>query len=260
MAMDGILLIDKPANWTSFDVVAKLRGLLLGDIRKTHESRGYCEDTTLEQNTPVSGARSLAKRCKCRLKVGHSGTLDPFATGLLLIMVGSATKLSDVYLKKDKTYQATLRFGSTSSTGDPEGEIVSVSERIPSLTEIEETLHHFTGEIVQTPPIYSAIKVNGQRAYELARAGKNVELKARTVTIHSIGGVEYTYPELKLTISVASGTYIRSLAIDIGTTLGVGAYLTSLRRTTIADFSIEDALVCSAELKVEEVLRAVRKT
>jgi tRNA pseudouridine55 synthase len=258
MAIDGILLIDKPAGWTSFDVVAKIRGLLLSEIRRVHESRGYCQDSFSIKSTDSTGARPLAKRCNCRLKVGHSGTLDPFATGLLLIMVGSATKLSDLYLKKDKTYQATLRLGATSSTGDPEGEIAPGSDRVPSLEEISETLVTFTGEILQTPPIFSAIKVNGKRAYELARAGKDVELKARKVTIYDIVNVEYEYPELEMTLSVASGTYIRSLAIDVGNKLGTGAYLTSLRRTTIDTFSVEDALKCSADLKVEEVLKALK--
>ncbi len=258
MAMDGILLIDKPADWTSFDVVAKIRGLLLSDLRRIHESRGYCQDKPLA-GALAGVARPLAKRCNCRLKVGHSGTLDPFATGLLIVMVGSATKLSDVFLKKDKTYQATLCLGSTSTTGDPEGEVVPKSDRIPSLREIENTLKKFTGEILQTPPIFSAIKVNGKRAYELARAGKDVELKARKVTVYDINEVKYEYPTLQLSLSVTSGTYIRSLAIDVGAELETGAYLTSLRRTTIDNFSVEDALACSTDLSVDEAIKALRK-
>lgn len=215
---DGILLIDKPADWTSFDVVAKIRG----KRRAAFKAQGV---------TPT----------KRQLKVGHAGTLDPFATGLLVILLGDATKRSDEFLKQDKTYEATIYLGATSTTGDPEGEIAVTSDKMPSEQSIKEVLEQFTGQITQTPPAYSAIKINGQRAYKLARKGQDVEIPTRTVTIHWIELIEYAYPELKIRTKVSSGTYIRSLAEDVGNALGTGAYCSQLRRLTIANFSVEDA-------------------
>lgn len=209
--MDGYLLIDKPAGWTSFDVVAKIRGMLRA---KTGE----------------------------KVKVGHSGTLDPFATGLLIILIGKYTKRQDEFMKLDKVYEATLELGKTSTTGDPEGKIVESTEsRVPSIEEVQATLKRFTGEIEQTPPIYSAIKIGGKKAYELARAGKPVELKSRKVTVYSYENVEYDYPTLKFTVKVSSGTYIRSLAADIGEDLGCAAYLTGLNRQSIDSYQLKDA-------------------
>lgn len=209
--MDGILLIDKPAGWTSFDVVAKVRSV-------------------------------LSKTAGHRVKVGHSGTLDPFATGLLVLLIGKATKQADEFLKLDKTYEATLVLGKTSTTGDPEGEITSVNDREPTKKAIELVLNKFLGQIAQIPPAFSAIKINGQRAYKLARKGQEVKLESRKVTIYELKLEEYKYPELKLNCSVSSGTYIRSLAVDVGEALGVGAYLSALRRTAIGDFKIEKAI------------------
>ena len=215
---DGILLIDKPAGWTSFDVVAKLRG-----VRRAAFKAGGITPT------------------KRQLRVGHAGTLDPFATGLLVILLGDATKRSDEFLKQDKTYEATITMGATSSTGDPEGELTKVSDVVPSEVEVLAALARFTGQISQIPPIYSAIKINGQRAYKLARKGQEVEIPTRQVTIHSLELVSYEYPELKIRTHVSSGTYIRSLAQDIGSELGVGAYCSQLRRTVIGEQRIEDA-------------------
>lgn len=212
---DGILLIDKPAGMTSFGVVARVR-------------------------------RVLSEQAGRKVKVGHTGTLDPFATGLLILCVGKECKNAGEYMKHDKVYEATIRLGQTSSTGDPEGEITDTTPQNLNLGDLTSqkvagVLSGFVGEIKQTPPAYSAIKVGGRRAYDLARAGKEVEIPERTVTIHSLDIVEYSYPELKIRTHVSSGTYIRSLAQDIGKVLGAGAYCSQLRRTHIADWSVENA-------------------
>lgn len=209
--MDGILLIDKPSGWTSFDVVAKVRG---------HIKR-------------ETGAK--------KPKVGHTGTLDPLATGLLVITVGTYCKRANEFSKLDKVYEVTMRLGETSTTGDDEGEKTKLSETIPAKNEVESAISQFMGEIEQTPPIYSAIKVDGQRAYKLARAGKDVKLDPRKTTIYSIDKVEYAYPIITFTTKVSSGTYIRSLVEDIGTTLKTGAYMTNLRRSSVGSFVIDDA-------------------
>ncbi len=209
---DGILLIDKPAGMTSFGVVARVRRVLSAQAGK-------------------------------KIKIGHTGTLDPFATGLLILCVGKETKNAMSYTKLDKVYEATVRLGQTSTTGDPEGEVTDVSDRQPSHEEVEKALQQFTGEITQRPPIYSAIKVGGRRAYDLARQGKEVEIPERQVTIHSLELVDYSYPELKIRTHVSSGTYIRTLAEDVGKVLGTGAYCTQLRRTKVADWSVANAQV-----------------
>ncbi len=216
--MKEILLVDKPAGWTSFDVVAKIRGML----RAKYTSEGH---------TPT----------KKQLKVGHAGTLDPFATGLLIVLLGDATKRSDEFLKLDKVYEATMTLGSVSSTGDPEGEIVPISDHKPSRQSVEVALAQFIGEIEQRPPMHSAIKIDGQRAYKLARKGQEVEMPLRKVTIHSIELLQYDYPEVKIRTNVSSGTYIRSLARDIGDYLDIGAYCSDLRRISIDKWNIEDA-------------------
>lgn len=212
------LLIDKPAGWTSFDVVAKIRG----KIRAQYVARGE-------------------KPTKRQLRVGHAGTLDPFATGLLIVLLGDECKKAGEFLKLDKVYQATVRLGQTSTTGDPEGEIVSTSDTQPSRAEVEAAVASFVGTISQVPPMHSAIKINGQRAYKLARKGQEVVMPARDVVIHSIACLEYTYPYLVISAHVGSGTYIRSLAQDIGARLGTGAYCKELRRTRIADYSVDNA-------------------
>lgn len=208
--VDGIILIDKPAGLTSFGVVARVRRVLTNQAQK-------------------------------KVKVGHTGTLDPFATGLMILVIGKECKNAGHYTKLDKVYEATFRLGQTSTTGDPEGEIIKVSDRQPSIQEIESALAQFRGEITQRPPIFSAIKVNGQRAYKLAREGKEVEIPLRQVTVHSFDVIDYSYPELKIRTHVSSGTYIRSLAGDIGEALRTGAYCTELRRTKIADWTIDEA-------------------
>jgi len=217
MIEDGIILIDKPENMTSFGVVARVR-------------------------------RMLSSYFERKMKVGHTGTLDPFASGLMIIVVGKECKNAQTYTKLDKTYEADIILGQTSSTGDPEGEIIHTSNDIPDKQMINDALQRFLGNIQQIPPVYSAIKVGGERAYKLARKGKIVDMPAREVKISSIELIEYTYPHLKIRTRVSSGTYIRTLAEDIGKALGVGAYCKKLRRTSIDTWSIEEAETLDAWL------------
>jgi len=226
--MDGILLIDKPSGWTSFDVVAKVRGIL---------------KHAMSQAPKLTTHNSQLKTPLPKVKVGHTGTLDPLATGLLVIVLGSYCKRAPEFSKLDKTYEVTMTLGQTSTTGDEEGvKTMNTESRIPNLDELQKTLRQFTGEIMQTPPAFSAIKVNGQRAYKLARAGKEVKLEPRPVTIYEITDIEYKYPKVKFTTKVSSGTYIRSLVEDIGKQLGTGAYMSALRRTWVGRFGIEQAM------------------
>lgn len=206
--MEQIIFVDKPSGMTSFGAVARVR-------------------------------RVLSEQVGHKVKVGHTGTLDPFATGLLILLAGKATKRAPELTKLDKVYEATIRLGATSTTGDPEGEItIDVENPNIAASRIEEVLHTFVGEIEQRPPRFSAIKINGQRAYKLARAGKEVEIPTRKVHIYSIDLLDYAPPYLKIRTHVSSGTYIRTLAEDIGQALGCGAYTTELRRTKIADYDI----------------------
>lgn len=208
---EQIILVDKPAGISSFGIVAKIR-------RELKEEFGH------------------------KIKVGHTGTLDPFATGLLILLSGKMTKKSNEFLKLDKIYEAELKLGFVSSTGDPEGEIQQYSDNLcPKRKTVESVLRSFTGKITQTPPRFSAIKINGERAYKLARKGADFEIPSRKVEIYSIEILDYSYPTLKIRCHVSSGTYIRTLAEDIGKKLGTGAYLTALRRTKIGDYHIEDA-------------------
>ena len=207
--MEQIVFVDKPSGMTSFGAVARVR-------------------------------RILSEQAGHKIKVGHTGTLDPFATGLLILLAGKATKRAPELTKLDKVYEATIRLGATSTTGDPEGEITILSAKpdIP-LSRIRDVLRNFVGEIEQRPPKFAAIKINGQRAYKLARAGKEVEIPKRKVHIYSIDVIDFASPILKIRTHVSSGTYIRTLAEDIGEALGCGAYTTELRRTKIADYDIE---------------------
>jgi tRNA pseudouridine55 synthase len=214
--VNGYLLIDKPSGWTSFDVVNKVRHII--------------------QDSGLSASN------KKRFPVGHAGTLDPLATGLMLVMVGDYTKRAMEFTKLDKTYVVTARLGQTSTTGDEEGEKTTISSAQPTKAAIQAALQQFLGEIEQTPPIYSAVKVNGKRAYQLARAGKTPEIKPRLVKIYSITEVNYHYPEVSFTVSVSSGTYIRSLVEDLGKALGTGAYTAQLRRTKVAHYDVAEAL------------------
>ncbi len=211
---NGLLLIDKPIGWTSFDVVNYVRKMV----------------AELEGKKPRN------------TKVGHTGTLDPQATGLLVLCVGGYTKKVPELIKQDKTYGVEITLGKTSTTGDSEGEISEYSSNKPETEDLKRVFSEFIGVIKQTPPSYSAIKVNGKRAYELAREGKEVRLEPREVKINSITEIDYNYPKVSFVTDVGSGTYIRSLAEDIGKKLGSGAYMSALRRTRIGDRSIVDAI------------------
>lgn len=211
---EEILLVDKPAGMSSFGVVARVR-------------------------------RVLSERVGKKVKVGHTGTLDPFATGLLILLTGKGTKRADEFLKLDKEYIAELKLGFFSSTGDIEGEISRVADggvidRL-SLKEIEEVCKRFIGEIWQTVPAFSAVKINGRRAYDLARKGIEVEMPRRKVMIYDLKILEYRDEIVKFWCSVSSGTYIRTLGEDIGKALGVGGYLVGLRRVKVGKYRVEDA-------------------
>ena len=213
--MQDIILIDKPAGLSSFGVVARVR-------------------------------RRLSMEAGKKVKVGHTGTLDPFATGLLILLASKATKLSNQFLKLDKWYEAAICLGKTSTTGDPEGEIIEQNtEKVPTLEEVKAVVNQFVGQITQTVPAFSAVKINGQRAYQLARRGEAVSMPTRQIEIYTIEILSYNYPELVIRTHVSSGTYIRTLGEDIGKALGVGAYLTALRRTQVGDYQIENAVKLS---------------
>ena len=214
MTENQIILVDKPAGISSFGVVAKVRGYLRAQY-------GH------------------------KIKVGHTGTLDPFATGLLILLTGQNTKKSSEFLKLDKIYEARLRLGYTSTTGDPEGKITKLDNKNININEIKKVINNFIGKVGQKVPAYSAVKINGQRAYKLARQNKDFETPTREVEIYSIEILEYNHPELKLRCHVSSGTYIRTLAEDIGKALNTGAYLTALRRTSIANYNVKNALPLS---------------
>lgn len=207
---DGIILIDKPSGMTSFGVVARVR-------------------------------RILTVRNGKKTKVGHTGTLDPFATGLMILTVGKECKNAMNYSKLDKSYRTKIKLGFNSTTGDTEGEITSVSNKIPTKEEVQQVLNDFTGKIEQTPPKFSAIKINGQRAYKLARKGKEVEMPKRQVEIYKIELLGYKYPYIEIEVSVSSGTYIRTLAEDVGTKLKTGAYCEELKRLSIDKWTLSEA-------------------
>jgi tRNA pseudouridine55 synthase len=235
--MNRVLLIDKPADWTSFDVVAKIRSQLTKQIT---DDPAVCDCGACKQELERR-EQGVEPRRPHRLKVGHAGTLDPFATGLLIVLVGKATKRQDEFMGLTKTYEATIKLGATTETLDPESDEQFVSDRQPTTAEIEQSLDNFKGEIEQIPPKFSALKVNGRRAYDLARKGKAVTLKPRTITVHSLELLDYKYPELKIRTEVSKGTYIRTLAEDIGDELDVGGYCLQLRRTTIGEILVDDA-------------------
>ena len=214
--MNGILLIDKPSGWTSFDVVNKVRRMI-----------------------ETSGLNTTNKK---RFPVGHTGTLDPLATGLLVLMLGKYTKKVPEYTKLDKTYEVTMRLGQTSTTGDEEGDKTDVSDAVPTKEEVHIALSRFEGDIMQTPPAFSAIKINGQRAYKLARQGKAPELQPRPARVERNILVSYSYPEVHFVSHVSSGTYIRSLVEDIGKFIGCGAYMSALRRTRVGGFRLDQAV------------------
>ncbi len=222
MQVNGLLLIDKPKGWTSFDVVAKVRGVLRAEQKR------------LLAAGELSGAHG-------KPKVGHTGTLDPLATGLLVLAIGSYTKKVPELTKQDKTYEAVVKLGETSTTDDEEGEKTKVGNHEPTLQDIQTALQSFVGKSEQMPPKFSAIKVGGVKAYNAARKGQDIELKPRPIEIYSLDNLAYDCPYVRFTAHVGSGTYIRSLARDLGEMLGTGAYLTDLRRTKVGIFNLADA-------------------
>jgi tRNA pseudouridine55 synthase len=206
-AISGALVVDKPVGMTSHDVVQAIRN-----------------GTNLR-------------------RAGHTGTLDPRASGVLVILVGPAVRLSEYVSASDKRYQAIIRLGGSTDTFDAEGLVTPTKDPV-SVTEaqFEEALKTFVGEIEQTPPPYSAVKVQGRKAYEMAREGEEVELAPRKITVHHLEVLEWTPPEVVIDVHCSSGTYVRSLANDLGVMLGCGAYLVGLRRTKSGRFSLRDAV------------------
>ncbi len=205
--VSGVLVIDKPIGLTSHDVVQIIR-------------RG-------------TGIR----------RAGHTGTLDPRASGVLVVLIGPAVRLSEYVSASDKRYQATIRLGSSTNTYDAEG-VVTSRAPVDHITEekFNEILQTFVGEIEQVPPPYSAVKVKGKRAYEIAREGENVELEPRKIQVYSLDILEWAPPEVVIDVYCSSGTYVRSLANDLGKALGTGAYLIGLRRTKSGRFTLRDAV------------------
>lgn len=203
--MNGIILVDKPQDWTSHDVVAKLRGVL-------HERR-----------------------------IGHSGTLDPLATGLLVVFVGRATRAVEFAEADSKEYLAGLRLGMSTDTQDITGNIIARSDALPDEAAVREALCRFIGDIEQIPPMYSAIKIGGKKLYELARRGESVERAPRKITISSIDIAGRDGDDHILNIACSKGTYVRTLCNDIGDAIGCGACMSSLRRTRAGAFSVDEA-------------------
>jgi len=204
----GIYNIYKPKGPTSYDIIRRMKGM-------TSEKR-----------------------------IGHGGTLDPLASGVLIVAIGREfTRDLDKVVKGEKEYIATVKLGQTSTTQDEEGEKTDYKfEKFPEIDQVKDTLDKFIGEITQIPPIYSALKIKGQPAYKLARAGKDVEIKSRTIQIREIEVLDYKWPILKIRVVCSSGTYIRTLANDIGMSLQTGGYLADLIRSRIADYKIEDSI------------------
>lgn len=207
-AISGILVVDKPVGLTSHDVVQIIRS--------------------------GTGIR----------RAGHTGTLDPRASGVLVVLIGPAVRLSEFVSASDKRYQAILRLGSTTDTYDAEGRFTRQSSAPVNVTEekFEEALKQFIGEIEQTPPPFSAVKVHGRKAYEMARQGEEVELTPRKIQVYHLEVLEWAPPEVVIDVHCSSGTYVRSLANDMGNVLGCGAYLVGLRRTKNGRFSLRDAI------------------
>lgn len=210
--VDGVLLLDKPVGLSSNDALIK------------------------------------AKRVLNAKKAGHTGTLDPFATGLLPLCFGEATKFSQDLLEADKTYEATVHLGVMTTTGDTEGSVVEGREVDVTLEQIEAALARFRGPIMQVPPMYSALKRDGKALYEYAREGVTLEREARPVTIHGLEFIAYDAPMLKIRVSCSKGTYVRVLGEDIGAALGCGAHLTALRRTGVGALTTAGMITLDALL------------
>lgn len=222
-----VLLIDKPFEWTSFDAVNKIKYAMLGYLRKQLDT----------------GVFQLVHGQKLRIKVGHAGTLDPLATGLLIVCLGKETKNIDSYMGMDKEYTGSFFIGATTPSFDLETMVNATFDTTHITPElIQSTTQQFIGEQQQFPPVYSAIKKDGKRLYESARAGKEVEIASRTVVIHEFEITKIELPLVFFRIRCGKGTYIRSIAQDFGKALGAGAYLNSLCRTQIGEFKLADAM------------------
>ena len=222
--MNGIVIVDKPAGWTSQDVTAKLRGVF-----KTR-------------------------------RIGHGGTLDPMATGVLPVFVGRGTRAVEFFEHAEKTYEAVLRLGITTDTEDTTGEILQQREVQVTAEEVALALEQFRGDIFQVPPMYSALKINGQKLCDLARKGKEVERQPRKVTIYRLELLEFKNKEVRLLVHCSKGTYIRTLCKDIGQALGCGGCMQSLRRVSAGEYSIEEAVALEQLIqaeKPEEYLRGI---
>lgn len=213
--MTGIVIVDKPAGWTSQDVTARLRR--------------------------VFGTR----------RIGHGGTLDPMATGVLPVFVGRATRGVEFFEHADKTYEAVLRLGTVTDTQDSTGTVLEKRPAAVTEAEFRDILPKFTGKIAQVPPMYSAIKVDGKKLYELARAGKEVERKPREITIFSLELLEFSGETAKIRVHCSKGTYIRTLCHDIGAALGCGACMETLRRTAAGEYTLADSVGLDTLLNAE---------
>ena len=213
--MTGIVIVDKPAGWTSQDVTARLRR--------------------------VFGTR----------RIGHGGTLDPMATGVLPVFVGRATRGVEFFEHADKTYEAVLRLGTVTDTQDSTGTVLEKRPAAVTEAEFRNILPKFTGEIAQIPPMYSAIKVDGKKLYELARAGKEIERKPREITVFSLDLLEFTGETAKIRVHCSKGTYIRTLCHDIGAALGCGGCMETLRRTAAGEYTLADSVELDTLLSAE---------
>ncbi|PCL20940.1 tRNA pseudouridine(55) synthase TruB [Snodgrassella alvi] len=209
------------------------------------------KDSGMSSNSALQRARFLYGAAKA----GHTGVLDPLATGLLPVCFGEATKFAQYLLDADKAYIATLQLGAATSTGDAEGEIVATADTVITLAQIQAAISAFSGEITQTPPMYSAIKYQGKPLYEYARAGITIERKSRQVTIYQIDIIEFTFPRLVINVRCSKGTYIRTLAEDMAKHMGTVAHLTALRRTATAGFTIEQTHSLAAISNLDETAR-----
>ncbi len=213
--LEGYLLVDKPMNWTSFDVVNYVRKLISSKLN-------------IKPKT---------------IKVGHSGTLDPMATGLLILLIGKKyTSKANQFIKKDKVYDVQLKLGYQSASFDLETNPLKVSNRRPTYQNVQKKIDMFVGETIQTPPVYSAKKINGKRLYEFARKNQKPLIKPQNIKVYWIKKLRYEYPFIEFRIKVSSGTYIRSLVSDIGIKLKTGALMTRLRRVQIGNFDLKKSL------------------
>ena len=222
--MNGIVIIDKPQEWTSQDVTARLR--------RVFQTR----------------------------RIGHGGTLDPMATGVLPVFVGRATRGVEFFEHAEKTYETVLRLGLTTDTEDITGTVLTRQEASVTTAQVEKALTQFRGDILQVPPMYSALKVNGQKLYDLARKGKEVERQPRPITIHELTFLEMEGSDVRLRVRCSKGTYIRTLCKDIGEALGCGGCMAALRRVSAGEYTIEEAVPLQELLETQEpekYLRAV---